>query len=1032
LVDVTVLFCYIGALFALSFASVIGIGYVWIRIPRPPRARGVTASLLLLANAIWTAGVALEMLSTDLNSKIFWHVVQFSAMQTVPTLWLVYVLQYAGRQKWLTIRTYALLSVAPCATSLLALTNEFHGLVFARLAMDSMDPLMPLQEKFGLWVLGGLFYVSVLVAITSYVSIQMLVRSRQIYRRQSVALLLTLSLPWLAFAVYALEPGLLPVSLAPLVSAMAGTLFLMVNPSRLQVLDVVPVAHRVIIDGMSDPVFVLNEQGRIMQLNPAAEQLISSPAETSIGKQMEAILPQWSAFAEAPQKEQKETRELVIGDDTYDARSSQIVDWRGRLTSQIWVLRNITEDKRMERELRQSEERYRLIAENMTETIWLMDMHLKPTYISPSAVPLRGYTLEELYALPLDRQLTPDSLRLAWETFKDALSEENLNSKDAPTSITLELEFYRKDGSTFWNESTFTLVRNSKGEPAGILGVGREITERKRAEDALRRRAEELAALQATVLDITSRHDLAVLLETIVERAARLLRVSSGGMYLCDPQKREARCVVAYRTPYSIKGTVLKYGEGAAGTVAETGKPLLIDDYRTWEGRAVAYEQTKPFIAVLGVPVIWQGQVMGVIDVLDNRPQHFTKADQELLTLFANHAAIAIENARLMEQEKRHAEELTRYSTSLEQLVFERTGKLAESERRFRELADLLPQIVFETDEKGNFVFLNRVGFTSTGYSEKQIRDGLSAFQMFPPEDAKRGMENMARILNGQSSGPSEYMILRKDGSTFPALIHSSQIIQSGKPVGLRGLVIDITERKQMEARLAESQRLATIGETTAMVGHDLRNPLQGIVSTIYLAKRKLESPLESSREAAVKPGLVDMLETIENEAEYMDKIVSDLQDYAAPLKTEPKPVEMEPLVKDTLSKTRIPQNVKVSFKVSKPLPTVIIDPAVMRRVFSNLIMNAIQAMPDGGGLEIDMYGTDESMFIAFKDTGMGIPEENMGKLFNPFFTTKAKGQGLGLPVCKKLVEAQNGWITVESKLGAGSTFTVKLPIIKP
>ena len=329
--DVTVLFYYIGALFALSFASLIGIGYIWIRIPRPPRPRGVTASLLLLANAIWTVGVALEMLGPDLNFKIFWHAVQFSAMQTVPTLWLVYVLLYTGRQNWLTIRTYALLSVAPCVTYLLALTNEFHDLVFARLAMDSMNPLMPLQEKFGPWVLGGLFYVSVLVAITSYVIIQMLVRSRHIYRRQSTALLLTLSLPWMAFAVYALEPDLLPVSLAPLVSAIAGILFLMVNPSRLRTLDIVPVAHRVIIDGMSDPVFVLSEQGRIMQLNPAAEHLISLPAEDSIGKQMEAVLPQWSAFAEAPQKEQKEIRELVIGDDTYDVRSSQIADWRGRL-----------------------------------------------------------------------------------------------------------------------------------------------------------------------------------------------------------------------------------------------------------------------------------------------------------------------------------------------------------------------------------------------------------------------------------------------------------------------------------------------------------------------------------------------------------------------------------------------------------------------------------------------------------------------------------------------------------------------------
>lgn len=531
----------------------------------------------------------MEMLSTDLNSKIFWHAVQFSAMQTVPTLWLVYVLQYAGRQKWLTIRTYALLSVAPCVTYLLALTNESQGLVFTRLTMDSMNPLMPLQEKFGPWVLGGLFYVSMLVAITSFVSIQMLVRSRQIYRRQSAALLLTLSLPWLAFAVYALEPGLLPVSLAPLVSAMAGILLVMVNPSRLRTLDVVPVAHRVIIDGMSDPVFVLSEQGRIMQLNPAAEHLINSPAEGSIGKQMEAVLPQWSAFAEAPPKEQKEIRELVVGDDIYDARNSEIVDWHGRLTSQIWVLRNITERRRMQAEI-------------------------------------------------------------------------------------------------------------------------------------------------------------------------------------------------------------------------------------------------------------------------------------------------------------------DRYTKHLEELVEERTR------------------------------------------------------------------------------------------------------------------------------RLREVERLAAIGQTTAMVGHDLRNPLQAMVSTMYLARKKLASPSEKPREVA------RLLDAFDEHISYMNKIVSDLQDYAGSLTIEPIETNLSDLIRDVLSAAKIPGTVKVSVVVQGELSRIVVDPALMRRVLSNLITNAVQAMPQGGELTIGASRNREAISISVQDTGEGITKENLENIFNPFFTTKAKGQGLGLAVCKRIMEAQGGKITVKSEVGRGSTFTVETP----
>jgi PAS domain S-box-containing protein len=188
------------------------------------------------------------------------------------------------------------------------------------------------------------------------------------------------------------------------------------------------------------------------------------------------------------------------------------------------------------------------------------------------------------------------------------------------------------------------------------------------AEEAVRRRAGELNALQATVLDITTPHDLPTLLQTIVERAARLLNALGGGMYLCDPDRQEVRCVVSYNTPRDYTGTVLKYGEGAAGTVAQIGEPLIVDDYRVWPGRAAAYEEEQPFTAVLSAPMIWQGQVTGVIHVLhDVESRRFTEAGLQLLTLFANHAAIAVENARLHEQAQKEIAERKRMEEALRQ-----------------------------------------------------------------------------------------------------------------------------------------------------------------------------------------------------------------------------------------------------------------------------------------------------------------------------------------------------------------------------
>ena len=174
----------------------------------------------------------------------------------------------------------------------------------------------------------------------------------------------------------------------------------------------------------------------------------------------------------------------------------------------------------------------------------------------------------------------------------------------------------------------------------------------------IRDRSTQLSALYATIADITSEHDLNILLPRIVERATDLLGGTGGGMYLADPASRTVRCVVSYNTDKDYTGIVLQYGEGSAGQVAETGMPLIIADYSKWENQARPYIEEKPFRAVISAPMLWGDEVLGVIHVLHDRPGYFTQEHLDLLMTFARQAAIAVHNAHMFEEIRRRAEYL--------------------------------------------------------------------------------------------------------------------------------------------------------------------------------------------------------------------------------------------------------------------------------------------------------------------------------------------------------------------------------------
>ncbi len=249
----------------------------------------------------------------------------------------------------------------------------------------------------------------------------------------------------------------------------------------------------------------------------------------------------------------------------------------------------------------------------------------------------------------------------------------------------------------------------------------------------------------------------------------------------------------------------------------------------------------------------------------------------------------------------------------------------------------------------------------------------------------------------------------------------SIKVAASGNDeIGTLGTSINgmLSEIEIKTNRLQKSERFAAIGELATMVAHDLRNPLQAISNAAYFLK---QSPRTDDKER-------EILNHVEDAVKYSDKIVNDLLDYSRDLRLERTATTPQSLVKQALSFVHVPGNINVSDRTDGT-PTLTVDKGKIERTFVNLIANAIDAMPNGGILRIDSSKSDHRVDFIFSDTGTGMSKEVMAKAFTPLFTTKAKGMGFGLSICKRIIEAHGGEIAVESTPGQGTTFTVSLPL---
>ena len=761
---------------------------------------------------------------------------------------------------------------------------------------------------------------------------------------------------------------------------------------------------------LPDFVVVVDRKGKIMAVNDAVEKFGLFKKEELIGKNFLTTgilaaestpivtenLAKRMAGAQIPPYQVELARRN--GEKIRGEVNATKIRYRGR-PANLAIFRNVTERRKTEKALRESEEKLRSVFAASPDAVVISDLRGRIVDCNRAALDLSGASSKE-------EVIGKDGLTLLASKDRDRASENLKMTLKNGLTRDVEYALLTRDGRKFPAEVSASVIRDSSGTPTGFVVTIRDVTERNRAKEAMKGSQMKLEALHRHARQLSAASSI----EEVVKNTLDAMEFTLG-FDLAEFKLVEGGCL---RTE-GWRGRVLSIlqmpldGPGVTVKAANNKRTIRVPDVRE-EPAFVTPEmpsgkRTDQILSELAVPALVDGEAAAILNVESTRLDAFTDEDQHLLETLAMHVSSALSRLRHVER--------------LKDLVEERSRGLKESEEKFRRIYEASLNAIYTTTIDGQILDMNPAGVSMSGYESLDELRKVNMERVYVDVEDRRRMIELAR------HGPVRDFATRfrrKDGGIIDVIINSYPLKdESGRIVRFQGAVTDITTRRQMEERLREAEGLAAIGRTAAMVGHDLRNPLQAVASSAHLAKRALQ-------DAEVK-GVRKPLETIEKQVRYMDKIVSDLQEYASPLKPRRVETNLRHLIDETITAMTIPENIRVSVRIIEGFPKPAVDPALMRRVFTNLATNALQAMPDGGELTIEASKTEDAAFISFHDTGVGIPEDLMGKLFTPLFTTKAKGQGFGLPVVKRIVEAHNGTITMESSLDKGSTFTVTLPL---
>jgi two-component system NtrC family sensor kinase len=549
----------------------------------------------------------------------------------------------------------------------------------------------------------------------------------------------------------------------------------------------------------------------------------------------------------------------------------------------------------------------------------------------------------------------------------------------------------------------------------------------------LKRNEKRLYALNDISVIISQSLELKDVLNAAADNVQQLMDMTVVLIFLLDTDKRELELVthrgISEETAVGLKG--IKIGEGFNGHVARTGEPLLIQDASQDPRLTREVVKRENIKAEIIVPLKAKGHVVGTITGATRDSRQFLSDEVEVLTTIGGQIGMAIENARLYQEERSAAEQAI------------------ASEKRYREIFESAHDAIWIHDLDGNLTAVNKASEVLTGYSSKELVN-MNVKSFLTEESLVLARQIRHKLLSEEIiEQPYDQRIIKRNGTDVLLKLTTSIVREEGEPKGFQHIARDVTREKEMQdklgtayqelseshQRLKESQeqliqaeKLTSLGQLAASIAHEVNNPLSGVLLYTQLLAKKVR------RDSFSKEVALDYLSKMEAELTRSTKLISNLLDFSRQSTPAITEVNLNDIVNrafDLAAHLAEMQHIKVIKDLELSLPGLMADADQLQQVFTNLIFNAIQAMPDGGRLTLRTSISIGQFKIDVQDTGYGISPANMRKLFTPFFTTKneIKGVGLGLAVSYGIIQRHHGRIEVQSQEGEGTIFTVYLPL---